>query len=192
MASLLRAPPGAGSYRSSGGVGCSGVVAMACTNQRCGWPGYRWGRGPDWATTGVIRPVTEIQRSVDVTVDDFTGYALAVDLIAWDMPGAGARYQAQGGARVRNVELPAGYSHVFVPRNSHLAAAGRGPCGRQQPVGGRCLVPHQEALGARGAEGGARQARAGARAGAGAGGRPASTLRSRRLDLCHNRRQSKS
>ena len=59
LASLLRAPPG-GSYRSSGGVGCSGVVAMACTNQRCGWAGYRWGRGPDWATTGVIRPVTEV------------------------------------------------------------------------------------------------------------------------------------
>jgi hypothetical protein len=60
-------------------------------------------------------------RSIPNTVDDFTGYALAVDLIAWDMPGAGARYQAQGGARVRNVELPAEYSHVFVPRTSHLA-----------------------------------------------------------------------
>jgi hypothetical protein len=46
---------------------------MACTNRRCGWPGYRWGRGPDWATTGVIRPVAEITGSVDVTVDDFTG-----------------------------------------------------------------------------------------------------------------------
>ena len=41
----------------------------------CGWPGYRWGRGPDWTTTGVIRPVTEIQRSVAVAVDDFTGAA---------------------------------------------------------------------------------------------------------------------
>ena len=70
MASLLRAPPGAGSYRSSGGVGCSGVVAMACTNQRCGWPGYRWGRGPDWATTGVIRPVTEVAGRVGVAVHE--------------------------------------------------------------------------------------------------------------------------
>jgi hypothetical protein len=60
-------------------------------------------------------------RSIPNTVDDFTGYALAVDLIAWDMPGAGTRYQAQGGARVRNVELPAEYSHVFVPRTLHLA-----------------------------------------------------------------------
>ena len=46
-------------------------------------------------------------RTIPDTVDDFTGYALAVDLVAWDLPGAGTRYQAQGGARVRNVELPA-------------------------------------------------------------------------------------
>lgn len=44
---------------------------MACTNL-VGWPGYRWGRGPDWTTTGVIRPVTEIDSSVSVAVDDFT------------------------------------------------------------------------------------------------------------------------
>ena len=53
-------------------------------------------------------------RTIPDTVDDFTGYALGVDLVAWDMPGAGTRYQAQGSARVRNVELPAEYSHVFV------------------------------------------------------------------------------
>lgn len=60
-------------------------------------------------------------RTIPDTVDDFTGYALSVDLVAWDMPGAGTRYQAQGSARVRNVELPAEYSHVFVPQTSHLA-----------------------------------------------------------------------
>ena len=46
---------------------------MACTNHGCGWSGYRWGRGPDWTTTGGIRPVTEIARSVAVAVDDVTG-----------------------------------------------------------------------------------------------------------------------
>ena len=61
---------GVRTYRSSAGAGCSGVRAMACTNRRCGWPGYRWGRGPDWTTTGVIRPITEIQGSVAVAVDD--------------------------------------------------------------------------------------------------------------------------
>ncbi len=60
-------------------------------------------------------------RSIPDTVDDFSGYSLAVDLVAWDMPGAGTRYQAQGSARVRNIELPAEYSHVFVPQTSHLA-----------------------------------------------------------------------
>jgi hypothetical protein len=60
-------------------------------------------------------------RTIPDTVDEFTGYSLAVDLVAWDMPGAGTRYQARGAARVRNVELPAEYSHVFVPQTSHLA-----------------------------------------------------------------------
>lgn len=46
---------------------------MACTN-RGGWPGCRWGRGPDWTTTGVIRPVTEIQSSVSVAVDYLARY----------------------------------------------------------------------------------------------------------------------
>jgi hypothetical protein len=45
---------------------------MACTNL-FGWPGYRGGRGPDWTTTGVIRPVTEIERSIVVAVNDVTG-----------------------------------------------------------------------------------------------------------------------
>ncbi len=61
-----------------------------------------------------------LQRIPDSVVD-FTGYALGVDMIAWDLPGAGARYRAIGTARVRNVELPSDYSHVFVAATSHLA-----------------------------------------------------------------------
>ncbi len=63
-------------------------VAMACTN-RFGWPGYRWGGGPDWATTGMIRPVTEIQRSVPVTVNDFPAegaHEVFVDATFADQP----------------------------------------------------------------------------------------------------------
>ena len=60
-------------------------------------------------------------RTIPDTVDEFTGYALAVDLVAWDMPGAGPQYQPQGATRVRNVELPGTYSHVFVPQTAHLA-----------------------------------------------------------------------
>jgi hypothetical protein len=62
---------------------------MACTNHCGGWPGYRWGRGPDWTTTGVTRPVTEIQRSIVIPVDDFTGGRadqVFVDLTLADQP----------------------------------------------------------------------------------------------------------
>ena len=84
---------GAGSYRSSVGAGCCGADAMACTNQRCGWPGNRWGRGPNWATTGVIRPVTEISGRVDVAVHDFTGeraHQVLVDSAFTDQAAWGA------------------------------------------------------------------------------------------------------
>lgn len=60
-------------------------------------------------------------RQIPDSVDDFTGYTLALDLVAWDVPGAGNDYRALGRAQVRNVELPLGYSHVFVPATSHLA-----------------------------------------------------------------------
>ncbi|HRH90091.1 MAG TPA: hypothetical protein PLO41_24865, partial [Rubrivivax sp.] len=60
-------------------------------------------------------------RAIPDTVDDFTGYMLALDLVAWDVAGADNDYRALGTAQVRNVELPVGYSHVFVPATSHLA-----------------------------------------------------------------------
>lgn len=64
--------------------------------------------------------VGRLQRIPD-SVDEFTGFALELDLIAWDLPGATASYRPLGTARVRNVPLPAGYSHVFVAATSHLA-----------------------------------------------------------------------
>jgi len=60
-------------------------------------------------------------HSIPDSVEDFTGYALGLDLIAWNVPGAGAGYRANGKARVRNVDLPTDYSHVFVVATSHLA-----------------------------------------------------------------------
>jgi len=59
-------------------------------------------------------------RSIPDSVEEFTGYSIGVDLIAWDLPG-GTKYHANGLAKVRNVELPADYSHVFVPAASPLA-----------------------------------------------------------------------
>ena len=60
-------------------------------------------------------------RAIPDSVDEFTGYVLGVDLIAWDLPGAATAYRAKGSAKVRNVELPAEYSHVFVVAISALA-----------------------------------------------------------------------
>lgn len=68
-----------------------------------------------WSMAGRLRTIPD-------TVEDFTGYSLGVDLIAWDLPGAGATYRASGTARVRNVELPASYSHVTVAAVADLAA----------------------------------------------------------------------
>ncbi len=61
-------------------------------------------------------------RAIPDSVDEFTGYVLGVDLIAWDLPGAGTSYKAKGSAQVRTVELPADYSHVFVVATSALAS----------------------------------------------------------------------
>lgn len=52
------------------------------------------------------------------TVEEFTGFALPGDLIS-----AGSEpYVATGRARVRNVTLPASYSHIGLPRALHLAS----------------------------------------------------------------------
>jgi len=59
--------------------------------------------------------------SIPDSVEEFTGYSIGLDLIAWDLPGGGAKYRPNGQAKVRNVELPAEYSHVFVTAASPLA-----------------------------------------------------------------------
>jgi len=65
--------------------------------------------------------VLPLLRDVPDSVVEFTGFAIPWDPIA----GTGsepAPYRATGTARVRNVVLPAGYSHVWLPAMSHLAA----------------------------------------------------------------------
>jgi hypothetical protein len=59
--------------------------------------------------------------SIPNTVDDFTGFFIGVDLVAWSFPGATQRFHHNGTANVRNVTLPATYSHVFVPLVAPLA-----------------------------------------------------------------------
>jgi hypothetical protein len=62
-------------------------------------------------------------RSIPDTVDEFTGYRIGIDFFAWDGPGLeGVKtFYAAGKANVRNVTLPAQYSHVFVPATAQLA-----------------------------------------------------------------------
>ncbi len=67
-----------------------------------------------WSMVGRLRTIPD-------TVEDFTGYSLGVDLIAWDLPGVGGTYRASGAAKVRNIELPASYSHVTVAATADLA-----------------------------------------------------------------------
>ena len=60
-------------------------------------------------------------RTIPDSVEEFTGYALGLDMFAWDFSAGASDYQSNGAARVRNVRLPAGYSHVTVAATSHLA-----------------------------------------------------------------------
>ena len=60
-------------------------------------------------------------RTIPDSVDEFTGYTLGVDMLAWDFSSEASNYRSKGTARVRNVRLPAEYSHVMVAATSHLA-----------------------------------------------------------------------
>ncbi|MGH8851477.1 MAG: hypothetical protein ACREYD_10820 [Casimicrobiaceae bacterium] len=66
--------------------------------------------------------VFPVVRTIPDSVDDFTGYRIGLDLFAWDAPGleAAKAFRAEGRANVRNVTLPAEYSHIFVPITAQL------------------------------------------------------------------------
>jgi hypothetical protein len=61
-------------------------------------------------------------RTIPDTVDEFTGYRIGVDFFAMDVPGLEGlkTFHPNGTAVVRNVQLPAAYSHVFVPGTEGL------------------------------------------------------------------------
>jgi hypothetical protein len=61
-------------------------------------------------------------RLIPDSVDEFTGFLIGLDMVAWTLPGAEQNsYHANGTASVRNVELPAWYNHISVPVTDHLA-----------------------------------------------------------------------
>lgn len=54
-------------------------------------------------------------------VEEFTGFSIEFDPIAWTGADNSNLYRREGTAAVRNVALPATYSHVFVPDTKALA-----------------------------------------------------------------------
>src|SRR5205823_3972326 len=56
-------------------------------------------------------------HTIPNTVDEFTGFAINGDMIAWSFPGASkaSQYRHAGLAKVRNVVLPMTYNHLMVP-----------------------------------------------------------------------------
>ncbi|MEP6942495.1 MAG: hypothetical protein ABI981_06145 [Betaproteobacteria bacterium] len=72
-----------------------------------------------WSMLGKLRQIPD-------SVVDFTGVIILWDPIAGTFPG-GEPYRAQGSANVRNVELPAGTSHIGLP---DMRTLGRDPATR--------------------------------------------------------------
>ena len=60
-------------------------------------------------------------RRIPDSVEDFTGFSIEWDMIAGDFGGSDP-YTPIGTATVRNVTLPASYTHIGLPRVEHLAA----------------------------------------------------------------------
>jgi hypothetical protein len=70
-----------------------------------------------WSLAGRLRAIPD-------SVDEFTGFAISGDVVAWTAPGGATstdEYRTTGNAVVHNVNLPASYNHVFVPSTQHLA-----------------------------------------------------------------------
>ena len=60
-------------------------------------------------------------QTIPDSVDEFTGFLIGLDLVAWTAPGAeDSEFHANGSAKVRNVALPATYNHIFVPVTDQL------------------------------------------------------------------------
>lgn len=64
-------------------------------------------------------------RSIPDSVEEFTGFYMGLDIAGGDLLGFGSmnKFKANGKARVRNVKLPLGYSHITVPDTRHLAGS---------------------------------------------------------------------
>lgn len=74
-----------------------------------------------WAPTGWS--LAGRLRAIPDSVEEFTGYSIAADPIALTPPTGPTSYdlyRQTGNAKVHNVNLPIGYSHVTVPNTDYL------------------------------------------------------------------------
>jgi hypothetical protein len=74
-----------------------------------------------WAPTGWS--LAGRLRAIPDSVEEFTGYSIAADPIALTPPSGATSfdlYRQTGNAKVHNVNLPIGYSHVSVPYTDYL------------------------------------------------------------------------
>jgi hypothetical protein len=74
-----------------------------------------------WAPTGWS--LAGRLRAIPDSVEEFTGYSIAADPIALTPPTGASSYdlyRQTGNAKVHNVNLPIGYSHVTVPNTDYL------------------------------------------------------------------------
>jgi hypothetical protein len=62
-------------------------------------------------------------HNIPDTVEEFTGFAIQGDTVAWTLAGtpASGDYRTSGAAKVRNVVLPLTYNHIMVPVTHTLA-----------------------------------------------------------------------
>ena len=65
--------------------------------------------------------MAERLRTIPDTVEEFTGYSLGVDMIAWDFSSSASDFRANGKAQVRNVLAP----RVLLPRHRRRDLAPR-------------------------------------------------------------------
>ncbi len=67
--------------------------------------------------------MAERMHTIPDTVDEFTAFVIARDLIAWTLPGDNGAldFRPDGDVLIRGVVLPESYSHVFVPDTAALA-----------------------------------------------------------------------
>ncbi len=66
-------------------------------------------------------------RTIPDSVEEFTGFSIQGDMVAWTIPGAStvSEYRRGGLAKVRNVVLPMTYNHIMVPVTHALATDAR-------------------------------------------------------------------